>query len=99
MGIAGLGVNAAVGARLVADTVLLFEVELLVGKGMVDVGKLVDSIELVDGIELIDVVELVGGIELLDGVELVDNTELVDEAELVAVVVTINNFSWPAVTI
>jgi hypothetical protein len=36
---------------------------------------------------------------LADGVDLVDSAELVGGAELVVVVVTINNFSWPAVTV
>ena len=87
MGVAGLKFNAAVGARLGADTVLLFEAGLLVEGGMVDVGKLADGAELFDSIKLVNGVELVGGVEL------------VDRAELVVVVVTINNLSWTTVTV
>jgi hypothetical protein len=47
MGIARLGVNAAVGAKLVVDTALLFEVGLLVGGGIVNIRKLADSAGLV----------------------------------------------------
>ena len=64
VGIARLGYNPVVGA-----IVLLFEVALLVGGRIGDVGKLVEG------------------------------AELVGDIELVVVVVTMDNFSWPAVTV
>jgi hypothetical protein len=72
---------------VVGAIVLLFETGLLVRGGMGDVGKLAD------------VAELVEGVELVDRAELIDGTELVSDIELVVVVVTIDNFSWPAVTV
>ena len=64
VGIARLGYNPVVGA-----IVLLFEVALLVGGRIGDVGKLGEG------------------------------AELVGDIELVVVVVTMDNFSWPAVTV
>jgi hypothetical protein len=72
---------------VVGAIVLLFETELLVGGGMGDTGKLAD------------VAELVEGVELVDRAELSDGPELVGDIELVVVVVTMDNFSWPAVTV
>ena len=80
--------NAGLGFNpVVGAIVLLFEAGLLVGGGVGDLGKPAD------------VAELVEGAELVDGAELIDGTELVGDIELVVVVVTMDNFSWPAVTV
>jgi hypothetical protein len=72
---------------VVGTIVLLFEAGLLVRGGIGDIGKLAD------------VAELVEGAELVDGAELINGTELVGDIEPVVVVVTMDNFSWPAVTV
>jgi hypothetical protein len=72
-------------ARLGVDAVV--NVKLLVDAALLfEAGLLVDR-------GMIDVGKLA------DGIELVDSVALVDRTELVVVVVTINNFSWPAVTV
>jgi hypothetical protein len=72
---------------VVGVIILIFDAGLLVRRGMGDVRKLADVIGLVEGAELVD------------GAELIDGTGLVGDIELVVVVVTMDSFSWPAVTV
>lgn len=90
----------------VAEGMELAESEELV-KGMELVGgmELVKDIELAEGMELVKGIEVVIGTviiadkELVEVAKIVDRVELTDGAELVVVVVSNNNFSWPAVTV